>query len=106
MAASDGKGAHSARAADAPESPRALTPEEIQAEVDRIDAGGNAWSDDDEEVTLDIKTPLDKVVSIRLTDAEFRILLKEARSLGVGHNTLAQKWVLERLQSKSKAKSA
>jgi hypothetical protein len=83
-----------------------LTPEEIQAEVDRIDAGGNAWSDDDEEVEMDIKIPLDKVVSIKLTDAEFRLLLKEARSLGVGHNTLAQQWVLDRLKTKSKAKSA
>ena len=75
-------------------------------EIDRIDAGGSAWSDDDEEVTLDIKTPLDILVSIKLTDAEFRLLLKEARSQGVGHNTLAQKWVVERLRSESKAKSA
>ena len=83
-----------------------MTPEEIQAEVDRIDAGGNAWCDDDEEVTPDIKIPLEKVVSIKLTDAEFRLLLGEARSLGVGHNTLAQQWVVDRLKAVSKAKSA
>ena len=106
MAASDGKRPNSTRAADASAQPRALTPEEIQAEIDRIDAGGSAWSDDDEEVVLDIKTPLDILVSIKLTNAEFRLLLKEARSLGIGHNSLAQKWVLERLRAKSKAKSA
>jgi hypothetical protein len=106
MAASHSKRPNRARAADVSALPRALTPEEIQAEIDRIDAGGDAWSDDDEEVTLDIKIPLDKIVSIKLTDAEFRILLEEARSLGVGHNSLAQKWLVERLRSKSKAKSA
>jgi hypothetical protein len=79
---------------------------EFDKEVQRIDAGGNAWDDTDEVVDIEVKQPLDKRVSVKLTDAEFRLLLKEARSLGVGHNTLAQKWVLERLQSKSKAKSA
>lgn len=106
MAASDGKRSHRPRAADVSAQPRALTPEEIQAEIDRIDAGGNVWSDDDVEVTLDIKLPLDKVVSVRLTDAEFRLLLKEARSLGVGPNALAQEWVVKHLKAKSKAKSA
>jgi len=80
---------------------------EFDKEVERIDAGGTAWSHDDEEVLdFEVKRPLDKLVSIRLTDAEFRLLLKEARSRGVGHNTLAHDWVMERLKSKAKSKSA
>ena len=79
---------------------------EFDKEVERIDAGGIAWREDDEVVEFEVKLPLDKLVSIKLTDAEFRLLLKEARSQGVGHNALAQKWVLERLKVKSKAKSA
>ena len=79
---------------------------EFDKEVERIDAGGNAWDDTEEVVDVEVKQPLDKMVSVRLSDSEFRLLLKEARSRGVGHNALAQKWVLERLQSKSKAKSA
>jgi hypothetical protein len=79
---------------------------EFDKEVERIDAGGNAWDDTEEVVDIEVKQPLGKSVSVKLTDAEFRLLLKEARSLGVGHNTLAQKWVLERLATMTKAKSA
>jgi hypothetical protein len=79
---------------------------EFDKEVERFDAGENAWDDTVEVVDIEVKQPLDKLVSVKLTDAEFRLLLKEARSLGVGHNTLAQKWVLDRLKALSKAKSA
>ena len=79
---------------------------EFDKEVERFDAGENAWDDTVEVADIEVKQPLDKLVSVKLTDAEFRLLLKEARSLGVGHNTLAKQWVLERLKAKSKAKSA
>ena len=105
MATSDSKGSRGARTPDVSALARALTPEEIQAEIDRIDAGGSAWRDDDEEVTLDIKIPLDKVVPVRMTDAQWRALRVEGQKLGVGPSTLARMWLIERL-TKSRAKSA
>jgi hypothetical protein len=80
---------------------------EFDKEVERIDVGGDAWDENDEEIVdFEVKRPMDKIVSVRLVDSEWRLLLAQARALGVGPNALAQKWVLERLASKTKAKSA
>jgi hypothetical protein len=79
---------------------------EFDKEVERLDAGGNAWDDTEEVVDFEVKQPMDKIVSVRLADSEWRRLLAEARALGVGPNALATKWVLARLTSKTKAKSA
>ena len=80
---------------------------EFDKEVDRIDAGGNAWDESDEEIVgFEVKRPLDKIVSVELQDADWRILLAEARRLGIGPNALAREWVLKQLRAKSKAKSA
>ena len=108
MATSNGKGHGRVRKTPVPPPSRALTPEEVQAEIDRIDAGGTAWRDDDEEVDLDIKVPFDKVVPVRLNDDLWKALRAEAQKIGVGPSTLARMWLMERLQAHkaTKAKSA
>ena len=76
-------------------------------EVERIDAGGSAWDENDEEIVdFDVKRPLDKIVSVDLSDADWRTLPAEARRLGIGPNALATKWVIEHLVAATKAKSA
>jgi hypothetical protein len=79
---------------------------EFDKEIERLDAGGDAWEDTEEVAEFEVKRPMDKIASVRLTDAEWRQLLEQARGLGIGPNALAQKWVLERLTAKTKAKSA
>jgi hypothetical protein len=71
--------------------------------IDRIDAGEDAWHEDDEVVELEIKQPLKVVVPIRLTPEHWEALHKEAKKLGVGPTTLARMWLLERLNQKAAA---
>lgn len=74
---------------------------EAQArEVARIDAGERLWDEsvpDDEPV--EVKQPLGKVVSMRLTDAQWKALYAEAKELGIGPTTLARMWVLKELRA-------
>jgi hypothetical protein len=72
---------------------------EIQREIERIDAGGDAWNEDDEVVELEFKRPLDKVVPVRLASEHWYRLYHEARELGVGPTTLARMWILEKLRT-------
>lgn len=73
---------------------------DLDALVGRIDAGEDtiAMSEPVEEPVC-IKQPLDKVVAVRLTDAQWRQLYAEARELRVGPTTLMRKWTLERLRA-------
>jgi hypothetical protein len=72
---------------------------EIQREIERIDAGGDAWNEDDEVVEIEFKRPLDKVVPVRLASAHWYRLYHEAHELGVGPTTLARMWILEKLRT-------
>ena len=65
--------------------------------VERIDAGEDAWNEDDEVVEVQIARPLDKVVPIRISSSAWSELRREARELGIGPSTLARMWILERL---------
>jgi len=71
-----------------------------ECEVDRIDAGGNAW-EGTEEVVVEVKRPLDTVVPVRLSAETWSALRREARELGVGPSTLIRVWVLERLRERA-----
>ena len=79
---------------------------EFDKEVERLEAGANAWEDTEEVAVVEVKQPMDKTMSVHLSDADWRILLAEARRLGMGPNALATKWVLEHLVAATKAKSA
>lgn len=67
-------------------------------EIDRIDAGGDAWSASDKVVEIEIRQPLDKVIPVRLTTSQYDSLRKEAARLGVGPSTLARMRILESLR--------
>jgi hypothetical protein len=71
-----------------------------EREVARIDAGESLWDESvPVEETMDFKQPLGKVVSMRLTDAQWKALYAEARELGVGPTTLARMWILKELRA-------
>ena len=74
------------------------TVEKVQKEIDRIDAGGDAWLDADEVVKIEVKRPLDIVVPVRLSSETWHALHGHARELGVGPSTLVRMWVLEKLR--------
>lgn len=64
--------------------------------VKRYEAG-DAWDDASEEVELDIRVPLDKVMPVRLTADQWAALRRRARDVGVGPSTLARMWIVEKL---------
>lgn len=70
-----------------------------EREVARIDAGESLWDESvPVEEPLEVKQPLGKVVSMRLSDAQWKALYAEAQELGVGPTTLARMWVLKELR--------
>jgi hypothetical protein len=76
---------------------------DIKKAVESIEQG-DAWEDNDEEVKIEVKKPLDKVVPIRLSADKWEQIRKEARELGIGPTTLARMWILERLKQRVKAR--
>jgi hypothetical protein len=71
-----------------------------EREVARVDAGERLWDESVPlEEPLEFKQPLGKVVSMRLTDAQWKALYAEAKGLGVGPTTLARMWVLKELRA-------
>lgn len=80
--------------------------QELAALVARVDAGEDTIAMSKpvaEEVT--VKQPLDKVVAVRLTDAQWRSLYAEARELGIGPTTLMRMWTLEKLRARQRHRS-
>lgn len=75
--------------------------ERQQQEIERIDAGASVW-EGAEEVEIEAKQPLDKVVPIRMSAEQWEILRGEARELGTRPTTLLRMWVLERLREASR----
>lgn len=71
--------------------------DDIGRAVKRIEEG-EAWEETDEEVEIEVKRPLDKVVPVRLPSDKWEELRREARELGVGPITLARMWILEKLR--------
>ena len=78
----------------------------LDAEVERIDGGGTAWSETDEITQVEFKKPLEKVIPVRLSDEHWRLLRQEAQELGVGPSTLLRMWVLEKLRERRRASVA
>ena len=76
---------------------------DIKKAVEKIEQS-NAWEDTDEEVKIEFKKPLDKVIPIRLSADKWEQIREEARELGVGPTTLARMWILEHLRQRVKAK--
>jgi hypothetical protein len=75
--------------------------EELRAEVDRIDAGGNAWEGTTpvpEEDRPHFKRPMEKVIPIRVSTEQWGAFRAEAERLGIGPTTLVRMWALEKLQ--------
>ena len=68
--------------------------------IARIDAGEDAWDEDDEVVELVVKQPLKVVVPVRLSTDQWEALRAEAKDIGVGPSTLARMWLLEMLRQK------
>lgn len=66
---------------------------------------GEAWDEADEVVQLEVKTPLNKVIPVRLPADKWEELRQEARELGVGPTTLSRMWILEHLRQRVKAKA-
>ena len=79
---------------------------EIEAEIQRIDAGGDAWDELDEEVELTITEPLDRIVKVRLSAASWNELRRLAREGQEGPAKLAQTWILQRLGEPDPTKSS
>lgn len=73
--------------------------DELDREVDRIDAGETAWEDTDTIVEVEVSRPLDTVVPVRLTAETYAELRQEAQVLGVRPSTLMRMWVLEKLRA-------
>jgi len=68
-------------------------------EIEKIEHG-DAWNGEDEVVKIGVKTPLDKVIPVRLSSEKWEELRVEAKELGIGPTTLARMWILERLRQK------
>lgn len=71
-------------------------------EIEKIEHG-EAWNEGDEVVKIGVKTPLDKVIPVRLSSEKWEELRVEAKELGIGPTTLARMWILERLRHKVRA---
>src|SRR5207244_3289203 len=72
--------------------------EEQRRHVEHIDAGGDGAMEGT-RYKLKIKQPLVKVVPIRMSDEQWRVLTREAEELGLRPTTLLRMWVLERLRT-------
>jgi DNA-binding CsgD family transcriptional regulator len=73
---------------------------QMEKEIRRLEEG-EAWEPSDEPVQLEARTPLDKVVPIRLSARHWEDLRRIAGELGLGPTTLARVWIMERLSSRS-----
>jgi hypothetical protein len=71
---------------------------EIEREIARLEAGGNAWDDSDEVVHVEFRGHLYVAVQVRLPADAYKALKEEARNAGVGPRELAGRWLIERLR--------
>ncbi|MGA2285489.1 MAG: hypothetical protein ABSG55_04390 [Dehalococcoidia bacterium] len=76
-----------------------------EPEVRKIEKG-EAWQKADEEVEVDVKRPLDKVVPVRLPADAWEELRREARERGVGPSALAKEWILEKLAERKRRRES
>ena len=79
--------------------------ERQRREIERIEAGGSVW-EGAEEVELEAKQPLDKVVPIRMACEQWDVLRREARELGMRPTTLLRMWVLERIREAARQRAS
>jgi hypothetical protein len=77
---------------------------ETDREIERIDAGGDAWQDTEAVEQVAVKRPLDAVIPVRLSSETWTALRQEARQLGIGPSTLVRMWVLEKLRERTPAR--
>ncbi len=77
-----------------------------QREVERIDAGGDAWEGSaplPEARRPHFKRPMEKVIPVRLSDEHWRALRAEAARQGIGPTTLLRMWAIEKLGGRRSA---
>ena len=60
--------------------------------------GGDAWSDSDEVVAIEVRAPVRRAVEVLLTTDEWELLRREVKECGIGPAALVQSWVTERLR--------
>lgn len=82
---------------------RDMTDEELEREIERIEETENAW-EGTEEVEVDVRQPLDKVIPVRFSSDQWDAVYAEARERGVGPSTLVRMWVLEKLREAARAR--
>ena len=58
-----------------------------------------------EEVELELRQPLDKVVPIRMSSEQWDVLRREARELGMRPTTLLRTWMLERIREATRQRA-
>lgn len=75
---------------------------QLDKEIERLEQS-DAWDEADEVVQIEVKSPLNKVIPVRLSPEKWEELRKEASELGIGPTTLARMWILERLRQRTKA---
>lgn len=73
-----------------------MTLEEI-AEFWETHDSADYW-DQMEPVKITIKRPTDKIVSVRVADADLQEIKRMARERGLGHTTLIRSWLREKLR--------
>ena len=81
-----------------------MSTEEVERAIENIERGEDAWLNTDEEVEIQVKRPLDKVIPVRLPAEQWEELRREARDLGIGPTTLLRMWVLEKLREVRRAR--
>ena len=68
--------------------------------IERIDAGESTIPlSEPMEEEIKFKQPLDKVIGVRVTDAQWKRLCAEAEELGIGPTTLVRMWMIEKLRA-------
>lgn len=79
--------------------------EEQEREIARIDSGESLWDESEPvEEPLHVKQPLDKMITLRLSDAHWKVLVAEARELGVGPMALIRMWVAVKVSNVQRSK--
>jgi predicted DNA binding CopG/RHH family protein len=76
--------------------------DKTEKEIEKIEEQ-DAWDENDQVVSMEVKKPLDKVIPIRLSSDKWEEIRQEARELGIGPSTLTRMWILDRLRQKIKA---
>lgn len=73
---------------------------EQQRFVDRVDAGESIWDETElvQQEEAPPREPLTKMIAVRLSTDQWKMLYGVAKEMGIGPATLSRMWILERLK--------